>query len=127
MSHYLKIFVTDENVFIQYTADEEVVMSRIHNFGIKHLESQALNAKATAKFLDSIMHALELISLYERIPTDFRLITPRYATWLKSAIENYHYSQFFTDGVSVRVTLEDNKDNLFDYAGHKKAKFSFKI
>ena len=76
-----------------------------------------------------MFYTLEFISLYDRIPTNFHLTIPRHVSWLKNAIENNSYAQFFTDGIPVRVTLENNKDNLIsnNYAGHKKAIFSFKI
>ena len=130
MSHpHLKILVTDDSLSLQYIVSDEVLVSHNHNFGIKHLDSHALSKQATGKFLDSIIYTLEFISLYDKIPTDFCLTTPRYGTWLKNAIENNSYAQFFTDGIPVRVTLENNKDNLIsnNYAGHKKAIFSFKV
>lgn len=130
MSHsHLKILVTDDSISLQYIVGDEVLVSHNHNFGIKHLESHALSKQATSKFLDSIIYTLEFISLHDRIPTDFRLTATHHSSWLKNAIENNSYAQFFTDGIPVRVTLDNNKDNLLNnnYAGHKKAILSFKI
>ena len=124
---YLVILVNDDHVLLEYVLENNVLLSHKHNFGIKHMESLALNTVAVSKFLDGIFYALEYISLYDRIPTEFRLITPRYATWLKRAIEKKSYAQFYTNGVPVRVTIENNKDTSFNYARHKKAIFSFKV
>ena len=126
---HLKILVTDDSLSLQYIVSDEVLLSHDHNFGIKHLESHALSKQATGKFLDNVIYTLEFISLHDRIPTDFRLTTHRYASWLKNVIENNSYAQFFTNEIPVRVTLENNQDNLLNnnYAGHKKATLSFKV
>lgn len=86
-----------------------------------------MNAAAASKLLDGIMYALEFISLHDRIPTNFHLTSPRYATWIGEALERGSYTQFFTDGVPVRVTLLDTYDPSISYARHTQTIFSFKV
>ena len=82
---------------------------------------------ARSKLLDGIIYALEFISLSDRIPTDFRLVSPRYATWVGEALETNSYTQFYTDGVPVSVTLEDTDSVPLFYARHSKTIHSFKV
>lgn len=123
----LHISVHDDHVALEYVVENNVLVSHKHTFGIKHLESHALSKEAVSKFLDGILYILEYISLYDRIPTEFILVTPRYGAWLKGAIEDHSYSQFYTGGIAPRVTIESNKDTSFTYARHKKAILSFKV
>ncbi len=125
--NFLNIIVRDDHTLIEYVCGENVIVEHRHDFGIKHLEKETLSKIAFSKFIDGILYVLEHISLYERIPTDFRLTTPRYVTLLKDKIEKESYTQFFTNNVPIRVTINDNKDILLNYAGHKKISFNFKV
>lgn len=126
MNPYLKIVVGDRETHIKYVIDKEPIVSHAHPYGLRHIELDGMNAIAASKLLDGIIYALEFVSLHDRIPTDFRLITPHYSTWIGEAIENASYAQFYTGGVPVRVTLIDT-DPSISYAGHTQTIFSFKV
>ena len=108
--NFLNIKVFDNYVLVEYVYSGNVIANHKHEYGIKHLEREALSPIAFSKFIDGVIYMLEHISLYERIPTDFRLSTPRYATLLKNKLENESYSQFFTNGIPICVTINENKD-----------------
>lgn len=127
MNPHLKIVVGDRETHINYVVDGEPLVMHTHPVGIKHIETEGMNAIAASKLLDGVIYALEFVSLHDRIPTDFKLITPRYATWIGEAIENASYAQFFTEGAPVRVTLEDTYDPSLAYARHTQTIFSFKV
>lgn len=126
MTSHLKIVVGDRETRIDYVADDHVIVSHMHPVGLKHIEMEGMNVIAGSKFIDGIIYALEFISLYDRIPTDFKLVSPRYSTWIGEIIENGSYAQFFTNGVPVRVTLEGTDPSL-GYARHTQTIFSFKV
>ena len=131
MSTFLSISVGDESTLIQYVSDNEVLLTNTHSIGLKHVDALGLNKEAASSILDGIHFTLDHISLYDRIPTEFRLISPRYITWLKTVIEEESYAQFYTAGVPVRVTLEriqglENNPSL-QHAGHTKTIFTFKV
>lgn len=127
MSSHLLITINDIETNISYCVDGKDLISHTHNIGLAHLEREGLNKIVTSKFTDGIIYALEYISLYERIPTEFKLVTPRYATWLKGVLEEESYAQFYTGGLPVRVTIQSSDNASFSYARHKKAIFSFKV
>lgn len=124
---HLSISVGDTATFINYMVDGNVVVSHAHPIGYKHIEAEGMNAVAGSKLLDGILYTLEFISLYDRIPTDFRLISPRYATWIGETIENAPYSQFYTKGAPISVTLEGIADVPLSYARHSQTIHSFKL
>lgn len=127
MNPHLVIKVGDRETLIDYVIDEKTLVSHTHPVGLKHVEEEGMNVIAGSKLLDGILYALEFVSLHDRIPTDFRLITPRYATWIGETIENVSYTQFYTDGVPVRVTLLSTNDPSIAYARHTQTIFSFKV
>lgn len=141
MSTHLGVTVTDSATHIQYVCDGEVVLTHTHPFGLKHAEGYGLNKIAASSIRDGVIYALEHISLYDRIPTEIRLLAPLHMTWLKGVLEGYDYAQFYTDGVPVRVTLLDKKElqqlhgdsslsspsSSPSYARHSKTIFTFKI
>jgi hypothetical protein len=131
MKNYLSISIGEDSTLLQYVDQDEVVLTNTHAVGLKHLEAQGLSKLVASSFLDGIYFTLEHISLYDRIPTEFRLITPRYSTWVTSLLENEPYAQFFTNATPVRVTLERIKGGLpnssLPYAGHSKTILSFKV
>lgn len=131
MGAYLSISVGDESTLMQYVSDDKVLLMNTHPIGLKHIDAQGLGKPAASAILDGIHYTLEHISLYDRIPTEFRLISPRYIAWLKTIIESESYAQFYTAGVPVRVTIEhtreERKDPFSNHAGHKKTTFQFKV
>ncbi len=127
MSRFLSISVGDQSTHMYYVVDNEVIVAHTHPHGIRHMEAEGLGRIAGSKLLDGVQYLLEFISLHDRIPTDIRLLTPRYQTWLHGVIQNASYTQFFTDGVAPHVTLENSKDLTHRYAGHTKTILSFKI
>lgn len=127
MNPYLSIAVGDSSTLINYVVDGHVLVSHTHPVGFKHIEADGMNQIASSKLLDGILYALEFISLHDRIPTDFRLITPRYATWIGETLENGSYTQFYTDGIPVSVTLEGITSAPLSYARHSQTIQSFKI
>ncbi len=132
MGTYLSISVGDTATLIQYVSDNEVVLTHTHGFGIKHIDAHGLGNVAASSLLDGALFALEHISLYDRIPTEFRVIAPRYATWIKTALEAHDYAQFYTNGVPIRVTLEHIQGQLkenpsLQHAGHSQTIFTFKV
>ena len=127
MTPYLSISVGDTSTLINYVVDGQVLVSHTHPIGVQHIEAEGMNIIAGSKLLDGILYALEFISLHDRIPTDFRLIAPRYATWIGEAVENGSYTQFYTNEVPISVTLEGTNNAHFSYARHSQTIFSFKV
>ena len=124
---HLSISVGDTSTLINYIADGHVVVSHTHSFGYKHIEAEGMNLIAGSKFLDGILYTLEFISLYDRIPTDFRLLSPRYSSWIGETIENGSYTQFYTNGAPISVTLDGIVDVPLSYARHSQTIHSFKL
>jgi hypothetical protein len=124
---YLSIAVADESMLINYVSAGRVLVSHVHPFGYKHIEAEGMNKIAASKFVDGILYTLEFISLHDRIPTDMRLISKRYATWIGEAVEKASYTQFFTNGIRVSVTLEGAEDIPLSYARHSQTIHSFKV
>lgn len=114
-------------MLINYMIEGQVIVSHTHPIGFKHIEAEGMSVIAASKLLDGILYALEFISLHDRIPTDFRLITPRYALWIGEAIERGSYTQFYTDGAPINVTLEGIEKVPISYARHTQTIHSFKI
>lgn len=127
MSPHLLITINDIETNISYRVDNKDIINHTHNVGLIHLEREGLNKIVTSKLIDGIIYALEYISLYERIPIEFKLMTPKYATWLKGVLEDQSYAQFYTNGLPIRVTIISSDNASFSYARHKKAIFSFKV
>jgi hypothetical protein len=127
MDSHLLIKIGDRETLVDYVIEGKTIVSHTHPFGLKGIEAEGMNITAGSKLVDGILYALEFISLHDRIPTDFRLITPRYATWIGEAIENASYTQFYTNGAPVRVTLLDTYDPSISYARHTQTIFSFKV
>lgn len=127
MNSHLSLSLGDLSTLIHYIVDGEVVVTHTHDIGLKDIEVEGLGVAAASKLLDGVMYTLEFISLHDRIPTEFRLITPRYATWLTEVITNASYTQFYTNGKPVRVTLEHTRDPSRNYARHTQTVFSFKV
>lgn len=124
---HLTISVGDTSTLINYMVDGEVVVSHTHSVGYKHTEAEGMNIIAGSKFIDGILYTLEFISLHDRIPTDFRLASPRYSRWIGEIIENGSYTQFYTDGAPISVTLEGTTDVPLSYARHSQTIHSFKL
>lgn len=124
---FLSVAVGDTSTLINYIVDGYIIVSHVHQVGYKHIEAEGMNVVAGSKLLDGVLYALEFISLRDRIPTDIRLIAPRYATWIGETLENASYSQFFTHGVPVSVTLEGIQDVPLSYARHSQTIHSFKV
>lgn len=127
MNPHLVIKVGDRETVIEYVIGNRPLVSHVHPIGLKHIEAEGMNIVAGSKLTDGILYALEFVSLHDRIPTDFRLITPRYATWIGEAIERASYTQFYTDGAPVSVTLEGTHDPSLGYARHTQTILSFKV
>lgn len=124
---FLNIKVGDTSTLINYTLGDEVIVSHTHPVGYKHIEAEGMSRIAGSKFMDGILYTLEFVSLHDRIPTTFKLVSPRYVTWISEVIEKNSYTQFFTDGVPVSVTLENITDVPLSYARHSKTIHSFKL
>ena len=127
MDRYVKIVVGDTETYLEYVVNDHPLVSHTHPIGLKHIESEGMKQSAGSSFLEGLVYLLEFVSLYDRIPTDFRLITPRHAIWLGNLIEKTSYAQFFTNGMPVRVTLLDTYDPSLPYARHSQTIFSFKV
>lgn len=124
---FLSIAVGDSSTLINYLVDGHILVSHVHPVGYKHIEAEGMNMVAASKFIDGILYTLEFISLSDRIPTNFRLIAPRYATWIGETLEGASYTQFYTKGIPVSVTLEGAKDVPLSYARHSQTIHSFKV
>lgn len=124
---YLSILVADTSTLINYMVDSEVIISHTHPIGYKHIEADGMSIIAGSKFIDGILYTLEFISLHDRIPTDFRLVSPRYVTWIGETIENTSYTQFYTGGAPISVTLEGITEVPLSYARHSQTIHSFKL
>jgi hypothetical protein len=124
---FLSIAVGDTSTLINYIVDGHILVSHIHPIGYKHIEAEGMNITAGSKFMDGVLYALEFISLHDRIPTQFKLIAPRYSTWIGETLEGESYTQFYTNGAPVSVTLEGIKDVPLSYARHSQTIHSFKI
>jgi hypothetical protein len=126
-SPYLSVSVGDTSTLVSYVADGQVIVSHTHPIGYKHIEAEGMNTIAGSKFIDGILYTLEFISLHDRIPTNIRLISPRYVTWIGETIEGASYTQFYTRGAPINVTLEGTQDVTFTYARHSQTIHSFKV
>jgi uncharacterized surface anchored protein len=125
--NFLSISVGDTSMLVNYISDGHVVVSHVHPVGYKHIEAEGMSVIAQSKLVDGILYTLEFISLHDRIPTDFRVVSQRYATWIGETIENASYSQFYTNNVPISVTLEGIKDVPLSYARHSQTIHSFKV
>ncbi len=126
-SPFLSIAVGDTSTLINYIVEGHVIVSHIHPVGYKHIEAEGMNIIAGSKFIDGVIYTLEFVSLHDRIPTDFRLITKRYATWIGDIVESSSYTQFYTNGAPISVTLEGVEDVPLSYARHSQTIHSFKV
>lgn len=124
---FLSIAVGDTSTLINYIVEGHILVSHVHPIGYKHFEADGMNVIAGSKFMDGVLYTLEFISLYDRIPTQFKLIAPRYSTWIGETLEGASYTQFYTDGVPVSVTLEGIQDVPLSYARHSQTIHSFKV
>jgi hypothetical protein len=125
--NFLSVAVGDTSTLINYLVDGHVIVSHIHPIGYKHIEAEGMGVIARSKFMDGILYALEFVSLHDRIPTQVKLIAPRYATWIGETIEGTSYTQFFTFGSRLSVTLEGIQDVPLSYARHSQTIHSFKV
>lgn len=124
---FLSVAVGDTSTLINYMVDGHIIVSHIHPIGYKHIEAEGMNVIAGSRFMDGVVYALEFISLHDRIPTQFKLIAPRYSTWIGEILEDESYTQFYTNGAPVSVTLEGIKDVPLSYARYSKTIHSFKV
>jgi hypothetical protein len=124
---FLSVAVGDTSTLVNYLVDGHVLVSHIHPVGYKHIEAEGMNVIAQSKFMDGILYTLEFISLHDRIPTQVKLIAPRYATWIGETIEGASYTQFYTSGAPISVTLEGIQDVPLSYARHSQTIHSFKV
>lgn len=124
---HLNISISDMVTLISYVVDGKAILAHTHDIGLKQLEADGLGVVAASKLLDGVIYTLEFISLQDRIPIEFHLNTSRYTTWLTSVLENASYTQFYTEGKPVHVTIDNIKDPLTNYARHTKTVFSFKV
>ena len=124
---FLSIAVGDTSTLINYIVGGHILVSHVHPIGYKHIEAEGMNIIAGSKFMDGILYTLEFISLHDRIPTQFKLIAPRYGTWIGETLEIASYTQFFTYGAPISVTLEGIEDVPLSYARHSQTIHSFKV
>lgn len=124
---FLSIAVGDTSTLINYLVDGHILVSHVHPIGYKHIEAEGMGIIAGSKFMDGVLYALEFISLHDRIPSQFKLIAPRYATWIGETLEGASYTQFYTEGVPISVTLEGIQDVPLSYARHSQTIHSFKV
>ena len=124
---FLSVAVGDTSTLINYLVDGHILISHVHPIGYKHIEAEGMNVIAGSKFMDGILYTLEFISLHDRIPLEFTLIAPRYPTWIGEMIEGTSYTQFYTGGGAINVTLEGIKDVPLSYARHSQTIHSFKV
>lgn len=125
MNSLLLITLTDESYAIDYREDGETLLTTKKKYGLLKLEDFKLRERAAYLLLDPLLHTLEKISLYERIPMTVHVITQRHGPWIKHILKEYPYTQFYTGQREMNVILEKVNSNL--YAGHTKETFKFKI
>ena len=125
MNSLLLITLTDESYIVDYREDGESLLVTKKKYGLLKLEDFKLRERAGYLLLDPLIYTLEKISLYERIPTTVHVITERHGPWIKHIIKEYPYTQFYTGGKKMSVTLGQARNNL--YAGHTKETFKYKI
>lgn len=126
-NEHLSVIILDDNTFFDYIVNDEKIFSYNHPIGMKHIEAHSLNNIAESKLADGMIHCLSQISLYERIPTMIKLSAYKYSPWFKKVLENISYAQFYTNGKTVRVILNDINLSSPSYARHTKTPQSFKI
>ena len=124
---FLSVAVGDTSTLINYIVDGHILVSHVHPIGYKHIEAEGMNVIASSKFMDGVLYTLEFISLHDRIPTEVRLVAPRYSIWLGETLERASYSQFYTKAIPISVTLEGIRDVPLSYARHSQTIHSFKV
>jgi hypothetical protein len=127
MNAHLAITVRDTATVIEYVVEGHILVSHSHPVGYKQLEAHGLSPLSRSILVDGIIYVLEFISLHDRIPTNWKVVAPRYAMWVGEAIEGASYSQFYTKGIPISVTLEDTTSVPLFYARHSKTIHSFKV
>ncbi len=125
MSSLLVLHITDVSYTITYREDGETLLETVKKYGLNKLEDFKMRERAAYLLLDPLLHTLEKISLYERIPTTLHVITPKHGPWIKHMLESYPYTQFYTGDKKMSVILERVQNNL--YAGHTKETLKLKI
>jgi len=130
MVPHLSISVSHNTTLIDYISDGTVLVTHLHPYGHKNIEDDGMGDMAASKLRDGVIYVLEFISLHDRIPTEFKVLSPKYSSWIKEALQKESYSQFWRNGFPINVTIDNIKqkeDNSFSYARHSKTIQSFKV
>jgi hypothetical protein len=129
MSSNLFISVSENGTLVNYVSEGHTIVTHLHPYGYKDMENDGLGVVSASKLKDGIIYVLEFISLHDRIPTEFKLATSKHSSFIKTIIEKESYSQFFTKGFPINVTIENinKKDNSFSYGRHSQTLQKFKV
>lgn len=125
MSQILLLDIDEKSYTLSYKEDDEILLSTKKSYGLTAMEEYLLRGKANFLLLDPLLHLLEKISLYERIPTTIYVKTQKHSAWIDHVLRSYPYTQFYTGGKRMSVILL--QAHTSNHAGHTQKKFRFKI
>ena len=125
MASTLLLTLTEQTYLLTYKDGEETLLEAKMKYGLRKLEDYKLRERASFLLLDPLLHMLEKISLYERIPTTLYVITEKHSAWIGHTLKEYPYTQFYTTGRAMSVILL--RAHSTQYAGHTQKTFKFKI
>jgi hypothetical protein len=125
-SHAYLVF-SDDDLVVSYISHGEEMIRIPFKYGYKFLEASALGVSTRSAIATSLATLFESVSLYDRVPQHIKVESFRHREWLKRTIESLSYTQFYTKGKSLRVTLVETKEVSSSYARHSQTLQSFKI
>ncbi len=125
MASTLLLDISEQTYTLTYKDGEETVLEKKMKYGLHKLEEYKLRERSSFLLLDPLLHILEKISLYERIPTTIYVITEKHSAWIGHILKEYPYTQFYTTGRLMSVILL--RAHRTQHAGHTQKTFKFKI
>ncbi|MEI6352486.1 MAG: hypothetical protein WCO35_00940 [Candidatus Nomurabacteria bacterium] len=111
LKKYLDIVVLNDKTVIKYWNDDVLSFTHEHNVGLNHIEKELVNELIMSDWLNGLSHALNIISLQDRVPTFIYLTTEKYGNVFEKTVRNKNtYSQFFIENndlwKGVRVIIK---------------------
>jgi hypothetical protein len=111
LKKYLDIVVFPDKTLIKYWNDDVLSLTHEHPIGISHLEKELVSEIVMSDWVNGLIHALNIISLTDRVPTFIYLTSEKYGNVFERYIKNKNtYSQFYLEnnnyGKGVHVIIK---------------------